>query len=258
MVHFLTWLIHPMTGFVIGLFLVAACHLLRWTRATRVFFALSLGWLFIWGTDGVPRKLGLWLEKPYPPLPMGQVPQADVIVLLGGGMGPPKGACLYPELFSAADRVWHAARLYHAGKAPVIMPSGCSEAGSSTVLLRELGVPASAIVVEDRAKNTIENGVFSKALMEKNGYTNALLVTSAFHMRRSEMIFRTLGVRVYPVATDHEVTYGSQRVGGSSGWRWLDSMRWMPNASLIDRSAWYCKELVGYWGDSWRLRQREE
>ena len=241
-----------MTGFVIGLFLVVACHLLRWTRAMRVFFALSLGWLFVWGTDSVPKKLGLWLENPYPPMPMEQVPQADVIVLLGGGMGPPKGVCLYPELFSAADRVWHAARLYHAGKAPVIMPSGCSEAGSSTVLLRELGVPASAIVVEDRAKNTIENGLFSKTLMEKNGYTNALLVTSAFHMRRSEMIFRTLGVRVFPVTADHEVLYGHQ--GSTTMYNWPAIAFSLPNAGTLDRSAWYLKELFGYWGDRWRLK----
>ena len=257
MVHFLTWLIYPMTVFVLGMALAVVARCLRKPVAARWLFGLSLVWLFVWGTEGVPRKLGLWLEKPYPPLRMDQVPQADVIVLLGGGMGPARGTCLYPEMFTGADRVWHAARLYHAGKAPLIVPSGCAEQGSSVLLLKDLGVPASAIIVEGRSRNTIENGRFTRELIRTNGYTNALLVTSAFHMRRAELIFRTLGVRVFPVATDHEVTYGCQRhEDGSRGWySELLVLRWLPSAALLDRGAWYLKEAVGYWGDTWRLKQ---
>lgn len=252
MIRFLTWLIFPMTLFGIGMILVVICHFLKKKETAHLIFALSLCWLFIWGTGGVPNHVGIWLENRYPPLPMDKVPHADVIILLGGSMGAPQGKCIYPELFAGADRVWHAARLYHAGKAPVIIPSGCSEAHSSAVLLRELGVPASAIVVEDRAVNTIENGRFSKELMLKKGYTNALLVTSAFHMRRAEMIFKTVGVQAVPVATDHEVMYGSQE---SNTLSWLPCRGWMPDAGTLEWSAWYLKEIFGYWGDVWRLRR---
>lgn len=258
MIHFLTWLIYPMTAIVGGLLVAAACLFRGKVRAARTLLVLCLVWLFVWGTPSVCGRLGYGLEKAYPPLPMDQVPHADVIVLLGGGMGPPRGVCLYPELFGGADRVWHAARLYHAGKAPMIMPSGSAEAGSAVALLKDLGVPASAIVVESRAKNTIENGLFTKQLMRERGYTNALLVTSAFHMRRAEMIFRAVGVKSTPVAADHEATYGRQ--GDHSckgGGGWLAIMNDMPNASSLDRSALYLKEYAGYWGDGWRLRRVE-
>ena len=219
-------------------------------------FALSLCWLFIWGTDGVPQHVGLWLEKPYPPMLMDQVPQADVIVVLGGSMGPPKGICVYPELFGGADRVWHAARLYHAGKAPMIIPSGGAEVCTSAVFLKDLGVPSSAILIENRAKNTIENGICTKELMQQRGFKRALLVTSAYHMRRAEMIFKTLGVHVVPVATDHEATYGSQVFPSDPppSLKGRSPLGLFPSAGTLDRSGLYLKEVVGYWGDMWRLK----
>lgn len=252
MVAFLTWLICPLTAFVLGLFLVVLCHFLHRPKTTKWLFALSLCWLFVWGTDGVPRAMGSWLESKYPPLPMEKVPKADVILLLGGAMGAPHGACIYPEMFAGADRVWHAARLYHAGKAPVIMPTGCAEDRASVRLLKELGVPASAIRVENKAENTIGNGLYTKALMQKYGFKNALLVTSAYHMRRAEMIFKTLGVPVFPVATDHEALYGNQ--GAAAPLSWGSVARWLPSANMLDRSAWYLKEIFGFWGDTWRMK----
>jgi len=246
-----------MTVFSIGLILVVICHYLQRPKVARLLFALSLCWLFVWGTDCVSRQLVFWIEKNYPPIPMDKVPSADVIVVLGGGMAPPKGVCSCPELYGGADRVWHAARLYHAGKAPVIMPTGCTEANSSVVFLKALGVPSSAIIVETKANNTIENGLYSKELMQKNGFTNALLVTSAFHMRRAEMIFRTIGVQVVPVATDYETTGGcfEESDGAKNPLSWLTVLRCFPSASILDRNAWYLKEFVGYWGDAWRLRK---
>lgn len=252
MIHFVIWLIYPMTALVVGLLVTAACLFLGKVGTARTLLALCLVWLFVWGTPGVCGRLGYWLEKAYPPLPMAQVPQADVIVLLGGGMGPPRGVGLYPELFSGADRVWHAARLHHAGTAPTIIASGCGERGSSAVLLRDLGIPADAIIIEGKARNTVENGVYTRDVMRENGYTNALLVTSAYHMRRSEMIFTSLGLQVIPVATDHESMYGNQKGPLSL----IDRLgRVIPRAGTLERSACYLKEWVGYWGDMWRVRK---
>jgi len=62
-----------------------------------------------------------------------------------------------------ADRVLHAARLFVAGKAPWVIVSGGSipfmgpkalEANATRVLLRDWGVPVSAIVLESASQNT--------------------------------------------------------------------------------------------------------
>ena len=77
------------------------------------------------------------------------VPDADVILVFGGVMQPASSEHPYPDLGAAADRIWHAARLYHAGKAPKVMLSGGrndwqpdwpSQAETMAVLLIALGV----------------------------------------------------------------------------------------------------------------------
>lgn len=252
MIRLLIWLCYPLTLFIFGLSLAFVFLLVRRIKLATWVCGLSMVWLFFWGTDVVPSRIGVSLEVAYPPLTLEQTPRADTIILLGGGMGQPQGICLYPELFGAADRVWHAARLYHAGKAPTIIASGCAEKGSSAVLLRDLGIPADAIIIEGKARNTVENGVYTRDVIRENGYTNALLVTSAYHMRRSEMIFTSLGLQVIPVATDHESMYGNQKGPLSL----IDRLgRVIPRAGTLERSACYLKEWVGYWGDMWRVRK---
>ena len=89
---------------------------------------------------------------------------------------------------SAADRVWHAAALYRAGKARWVLVSGGNkpgdedvvpEAEAMAVVLRALGVPASALRLEGRSRNTRENAQLSLALARQVDAKRVLLVTSA-------------------------------------------------------------------------------
>lgn len=104
--------------------------------------------------------------------------------MLGGGItaGPPDG--LYPDLGAAADRVWHAARLFHAGKAPRVILSGGrmawrgerpSEAAATRQFLTDLGVPAAALLFEDRSRSTRENAQYSAELIRAHGFARVLL-----------------------------------------------------------------------------------
>ncbi|MEA1049036.1 hypothetical protein U5801_04320 [Lamprobacter modestohalophilus] len=65
--------------------------------------------------------LRLSLEGRFANRPVTELPAADVAVVLGGGIdsGPPSWP--YPNLGEAADRVWHAARLYRAGKVEMLI-----------------------------------------------------------------------------------------------------------------------------------------
>lgn len=77
------------------------------------------------------------------------MPQAHAIVLFGGGIRPSEYAGQMPDMGSEADRIWLAARLYKAGKAPMVLLSGgsdrssyaTSEAQAMRELLLEMGVP---------------------------------------------------------------------------------------------------------------------
>ena len=68
---------------------------------------------------------------------------------------------------------------------------------------RELGVgvPAEAILVEDKSRNTHENAAFTKVLLQQQPQLKKLLlVTSAFHMRRAKGCFQKESIQadVYP------------------------------------------------------------
>ena len=135
------------------------------------------------------------------------------MVLGGGTSRGPAAPGQTPELTDSADRLFYAARLFHSGKAPLILFSGgavrlldsgrlASEAEAATQLLQEWVVPAQAILLENKARNTRENALFSRQILQSRGASHILLVTSAFHMPRAAAVFRKLGFQVTPAPAD--------------------------------------------------------
>jgi uncharacterized SAM-binding protein YcdF (DUF218 family) len=162
------------------------------------------------------------------------------LVVLGGGIEVPQQAGAQPNLGAAADRMWHASRLYKAGKAPLVVLSGglafeeglVSEAASMRAFMRDLGVPETAMLLEEQSVNTRQNAQFIAALMRERDITQIVLVTSALHMRRSVLLFEAQGLKVIPAATDHE--YRLYPI-----WR-----RVLPDADALDGSGRAMKEWV--------------
>jgi uncharacterized SAM-binding protein YcdF (DUF218 family) len=112
----------------------------------------------------------------------------------------------------SVDRLMQAITLYKDGKIRKIFLSGGSGSLLETdvleaVLLKQyllkIGIPDSSIIVEGRSKNTRENALFSKPLLDslhKNG--KYLLITSAFHMPRALRCFRKVGINATPFSVD--------------------------------------------------------
>ena len=223
--------------------LATACARMRGRRRRACGIGLAtVAWLCFWSWAPVYVWLGFRLEREYPPVPAAALPVADAIVVLGGGMEAPQAPLLYPEMKAAADRVWHAARLYQAGKAPVVIPSGVGEDEASVPFLRDLGVPAAAIRVERASRNTAENARFTAALLAlMGGGRRVLLVTSAWHMRRAQLLFERAGVEVIPAATDYEATLMRARADHWS----LPNL--LPNPEMLYRNTCMLKEYIGYW-----------
>jgi len=182
------------------------------------------------------------LERQYPPVPVKSLPAADVIVVLGGGIGSSGVRTVYAELYSAADRGWQAARCYHAGKAPLILFSGLGEGAGMKQFLVDLGVPTDKILLESESKNTYENGVFTWEKLKAMNAKKVILVTSAWHMRRALMIFKSRGVEVVPSGSDYEAL--SLADGLTPG----AIQYYLPNADALCKNSAVVKEYLGYWG----------
>jgi uncharacterized SAM-binding protein YcdF (DUF218 family) len=100
--------------------------------------------------------------------------KADVIVVLGG---------------SGPERSEHAAELFKAAEAPLIVCTGSGDAGDNEACLTNSGVPASAILLESKSRTTRENAQFTIAMLRAHGVKSAIIVTSWFHSRRALACF---------------------------------------------------------------------
>jgi uncharacterized SAM-binding protein YcdF (DUF218 family) len=149
-------------------------------------------------------------------LPPAELPQAQVIVLLGGGEQPAALPQQLAGINDAGDRIIHAAWLYQEGAAPYVLASGGivgvdgpalqSGAESMGQLLNIMGVPGDALWLESRSRNTYENAVETKKLLDPKGIRHIILVTSALHMPRAYAIFSKQGFDVTPAPTDYTVS----------------------------------------------------
>ncbi len=146
------------------------------------------------------------LERAYMPVPVERFETADAICLLGGGVGQLEESDLLPcsDLKAAGDRVWMAARLYKAGKAPKIYCTGPGASKATTPLLVEMGVRAEDILSLDESRNTEEEAKGMEKALRATGGRKILLVTSGFHMRRAMRIFQKYAreIEVIPAPTD--------------------------------------------------------
>lgn len=199
------------------LFGVVALTLALFKRRRLAFTFGLLTMLLFWITSSPIVAAALYgrLEARFPPEPMEAIPVSQCIVVLGGAVGLPVSPRLDMELGEAIDRVYKAAQLYRGGKGGRVFVTGgnqpWSEPGPSEAaligeLLVEWGVPADAIQLEGRSRNTRENALNVKPMLEAAGCDRSLLVTSAAHMPRALASFKAVGLSVYPVSTDIQVT----------------------------------------------------
>lgn len=233
---------------LIALLLGVIAAILLWRGRRRgggLLLIAALGWLWLWSTPVFSDWLRATLERRNMPVLVKWIPSADAIVVLGGAVAaeaPPER--LYPDLSAAVDRVWHAARLYQAGKAPLVLASGGNlpwssidrpEADVMAALLQQLGVPGTAIQQEPRSRTTRENRDNSLPLLRAQGVRSILLVTSALHMPRALALFQATDLKVIPAPTDIEVIHRDN----------AHPLRWLPDAQALADSTRAFKEYVG-------------
>lgn len=139
---------------------------------------------------------------------------ADVIIILGSGTlsdGSPT--------VGQTRRVQHGVALYKQGFAPLILCTGGytkqhpkSEAQTCVDLAESLGVPASALLMEEKSLSTEENAIYSQKVMQAEGLKTALLVSDNFHLLRAEMLFRVYGIHLAG-SSPAQITTGPLFVG---------------------------------------------
>jgi uncharacterized SAM-binding protein YcdF (DUF218 family) len=183
----------------------------RFARAGRALAFASLIVLAIFGLSPVGNALMIPLEDRFPRWDAARG-APDGIIVLGGAISPDVSAARDEvALNEAAERLTVAAELARRYPAVRIVFSGGSgaliydegaEAPFALRLLEDLGIPRARILLEDRSRNTVENAIFSKALIQPKPGERWLLVTSAHHLPRAIGVFRKMGFPVEPYPVD--------------------------------------------------------
>ena len=133
----------------------------------------------------------------------------DAIVILGtpgDSDGNPT-----PELL---DRVTEGVHEYERGVAPRIIVTGAAahnqfvEADVMARVAVAQGVPASVILEETRALDTIQNACYSTRILEAHGWRSAEVVSSASHLPRAALIFSRLPIEWRMHAAPRNLTPG--------------------------------------------------
>ena len=216
----------------------------------RVVWIVLIG-LWIYSMPVTSWWVTKWLESGYPVMRAEEMPEADAILVLGGGIGRPKEPCSYPyaDLSEAADRVWHGARLWRAARAPKIYCTNREVSKSTPPFLQDLGVPQEAIVCFDGPRNTEEEAKrYEKELAQlcqpqtstsTAAKPKVLLVTSASHMKRAEMIFRKYApsLEVIPVATDYHAVESEKKE--------FDIRKYLPGVGAAQTMSAMLHEILG-------------
>ncbi len=115
-----------------------------------------------------------------------------------------------------AARLDHAVSLYLAGLAPYLVVTGGKQPGDRTTEAEtartyalDRGVPASAILMEDEGRTTLESMRAVAAILAERGIPDAVFVSDPTHMLRVLRIAQDEGIRAWgsptrtsPVETD--------------------------------------------------------
>ncbi len=116
---------------------------------------------------------------------------------------------------NTSDRFIQATNLYHQGIIKKIIMTGgdgslSQDVPSETFFVSEQliknGVSKDAIILENKSRNTYENAIFTKRIIDSLQINGPyVLITSAEHMPRSEKTFRHAGLMVQPYPCNYFV-----------------------------------------------------
>ncbi len=187
-----TLMLHPMAAIL----LILGGH--PWAALATLASYLLLLWL---GGNGMIAAMLLKpLEAPYARLLAPRWGERNVVVMLGLGLVRPDGTDDLQPIVLSHSRILEALRLHrncvNCGKSCKLLITGGDTAGFGATeaaicagLALELGVPGDDLILEPESLNTFRNAELTGRIVEAHGFDRIVLVTSAFHMRRSMMYF---------------------------------------------------------------------
>ncbi len=148
------------------------------------------------------------------------------------------------EFGSAVDRILTGIELVKNGTADFLLISGGDGAlfdrGKSESEMLEAfairwGIPEQQILIDRNSRNTFENAVESRKIIQQHNFKKLLLVTSAFHMFRSSGCFKQQDLEVDVLPVDY---YATAQISD-------DFRNYLPSTQALGRMNAAVHEIIG-------------
>lgn len=184
--------------------------LYAWRKQSFKWLKISVLLLFLFTNKFVFNAFSAYFEHRVPTeLPTGKY---EFAIVLGGYMKTDLEDQSYLNFSEAGSRLSCAVQLWRQGKIKKILLSGgdgsilkpqSDESQLAAQLCSTMGVPDSIVIRDSLSRNTYENALYSKQIVDQyNPDTKSVLITSAFHLKRSLACFQKVGLDVLPIASD--------------------------------------------------------
>lgn len=202
-----SYLFLPLTIICI-LFLLSICLRNKWKRIS---FWTALGLLLFFSNDFIANEMMAWWETET--VAFNDLKPHKLAIVLTGATIPNRIPNDRVYFARGADRVIHTVQLYKKKLVATILISGGTgsitevdgpEADKFKAAMMMMGVDSADIMIENRTRNTAESAIEVRKILDSLHYkpSECLLITSAFHMRRSLACYRKAGLDLDTFSTD--------------------------------------------------------
>lgn len=206
-------------------------------KSGRSLFLLSFFILYITSISPVSNELCYLLEKDFFSK-NNNIGKLDMVIVLGGGISDNKYLKETMPSHQTAYRLLHAVQVFRNSEAVYLVCSGkgngrLADAEVMGNAAERLGVPKQSIKLDLKSKNTKEHAEeLNKMVNNKN--LRIGIVTSAYHMQRSEREFRKYFFNVVPLPSDYLYTSAS-----------LSIFTFLPKSASLYKFSIALREIVG-------------
>jgi len=230
----------------LGLCILLLGAALFWRK--RILILIPLIILLLASNPLVSSFLLSRLENRFPKIEILDCPKADAVVVLSGILGGKRSARGSLELNwgEAYDRFDAGVRLFQAGKAPCLvltdprMPweqtTELSEGKQLVEAAVERGIPSEKIILLGPVGNTADEARLVLEEASARGWQRIILITTAWHMPRSNLLFDSLRCEVLPFPTDYQAGPLNKSIS---------IMHMIPNARALLWMEVYLREQIG-------------
>ena len=198
--------------------------------------------LVIFSMPVVSNKLIAYLESDYELIKPSKVETADAVVVLSGMVSTIKTKDgLDYEWGGGVDRFFTGIDLFNLNKAPTLIFTGGKLPWSIGVpegeflkkVAIKLGIPKKDILITENVENTDQESQAVKKLLSSDN-PKIILVTSAFHMPRAQLVFKAAGINVIPFPVDFIIE--AQKI---------TFMNFIPSANSFAATSFFVREMIG-------------